>query len=250
MKADFIPGIYNYCDRWCERCTFAKRCRVYTEDLEAKKTKKVDVIHERISTDIEKELKKSFELLQKMVEDREVLGYMEETEEDYIEEQSDNQGNTLKEKGNVYIKLVDEWFKSNKAFFEEREEEISKKIALKLGVDEEALDHINRAFENIRWYQVFISAKIHRSLAGLKLENFEEIHFTQNDSNGSAKVALLAIEQSITSWETIRTYFPEKTDELIDIFVLLHKIQEELKQIFPLAKKFIRPGFDDVFSNF
>ena len=21
-----IPGIYNYCDRWCERCTFTSRC--------------------------------------------------------------------------------------------------------------------------------------------------------------------------------------------------------------------------------
>ncbi len=23
---DFIPGIYNYCDRWCERCQFTSRC--------------------------------------------------------------------------------------------------------------------------------------------------------------------------------------------------------------------------------
>ena len=21
-----IPGIYNYCDRWCERCSFTSRC--------------------------------------------------------------------------------------------------------------------------------------------------------------------------------------------------------------------------------
>ena len=24
-----IPGIYNYCDRWCERCPFTSRCMVY-----------------------------------------------------------------------------------------------------------------------------------------------------------------------------------------------------------------------------
>ncbi len=24
----FISGIHNYCDRWCERCTFMARCRV------------------------------------------------------------------------------------------------------------------------------------------------------------------------------------------------------------------------------
>jgi len=22
----FIPGVYNYCDRWCERCALASRC--------------------------------------------------------------------------------------------------------------------------------------------------------------------------------------------------------------------------------
>ena len=24
-----IPGIYNYCDRWCERCPFTSRCLNY-----------------------------------------------------------------------------------------------------------------------------------------------------------------------------------------------------------------------------
>ncbi len=26
---NFIPGIYNYCDRWCERCPFTDRCMNY-----------------------------------------------------------------------------------------------------------------------------------------------------------------------------------------------------------------------------
>src|SRR5260370_29401528 len=26
---DFISGIYNYCDRWCEKCPFTSLCRVY-----------------------------------------------------------------------------------------------------------------------------------------------------------------------------------------------------------------------------
>ncbi len=38
---DLISGIYNYCDRWCERCAFTSRCmnfamsRKYTDDPEA-----------------------------------------------------------------------------------------------------------------------------------------------------------------------------------------------------------------------
>jgi hypothetical protein len=29
----FMPGIYNYCDRWCERCPFPSRCRVYAMEM-------------------------------------------------------------------------------------------------------------------------------------------------------------------------------------------------------------------------
>ncbi|HVE57390.1 MAG TPA: hypothetical protein VNB22_11225 [Pyrinomonadaceae bacterium] len=28
MSDKFVSGIHNYCDRWCERCTFTARCRV------------------------------------------------------------------------------------------------------------------------------------------------------------------------------------------------------------------------------
>ena len=27
----FIDGIFNYCDRWCERCYFTSRCRVFEQ---------------------------------------------------------------------------------------------------------------------------------------------------------------------------------------------------------------------------
>ncbi|MDB5210640.1 MAG: hypothetical protein JWQ30_1467, partial [Sediminibacterium sp.] len=31
MKEEFISGIHNYCDRWCERCTFTNRCSIYED---------------------------------------------------------------------------------------------------------------------------------------------------------------------------------------------------------------------------
>ena len=30
----FISGIYNYCDRWCERCAFTDRCLTYASSRE------------------------------------------------------------------------------------------------------------------------------------------------------------------------------------------------------------------------
>src|SRR5438128_10686000 len=31
----FIPGVYNYCDRWCERCSLSNRCLNYAMEKEA-----------------------------------------------------------------------------------------------------------------------------------------------------------------------------------------------------------------------
>src|SRR5882672_706316 len=31
----FIPGIFNYCDRWCERCIFTARCQTFAMEQEA-----------------------------------------------------------------------------------------------------------------------------------------------------------------------------------------------------------------------
>ncbi len=40
----FITGIYNYCDYWCERCAFTRRCRNYASDrAERRQTRPEDV---------------------------------------------------------------------------------------------------------------------------------------------------------------------------------------------------------------
>lgn len=41
-ESKFIPGIHNYCDRWCERCYFTSRCRVY-EKLDESDTEANDI---------------------------------------------------------------------------------------------------------------------------------------------------------------------------------------------------------------
>ncbi len=28
-EENFIPGVFNYCNAWCARCTFRLRCRNY-----------------------------------------------------------------------------------------------------------------------------------------------------------------------------------------------------------------------------
>ena len=48
-KSDFVSGIYNYCDRWCERCLYVDECMNYTHanlierEVEAKKNRKKSI---------------------------------------------------------------------------------------------------------------------------------------------------------------------------------------------------------------
>ena len=37
MTHNFIPGVYNFCDRWCERCPLTARCRVFAMTEERKR---------------------------------------------------------------------------------------------------------------------------------------------------------------------------------------------------------------------
>ena len=41
----FISGIYNYCDRWCERCQFTSRCLLYAQERESAGDTEANDIH-------------------------------------------------------------------------------------------------------------------------------------------------------------------------------------------------------------
>src|SRR5215217_1563177 len=65
----FIKGIYNYCDRWCERCTFTSRCLNYAqlqamEDERGFGPTKRDVDN----TEFWRMLQQSFQITQELLE--------------------------------------------------------------------------------------------------------------------------------------------------------------------------------------
>ena len=42
---DLIPGIYNSCDRWCERCPLTSRCLVYATEQEDNDSSQTQDLH-------------------------------------------------------------------------------------------------------------------------------------------------------------------------------------------------------------
>ncbi len=102
---------------------------------------------------------------------------------------------------------------------------------------------LNDYFEVIQWYLPFIEVKLARAISS-KLRRPESDEFPK-DSDGSAKIALIAIERSIEAWQFLFEQLPQRQDEILKHMMLLQKIKNATEKEFPNARAFVRPGFDE-----
>jgi hypothetical protein len=101
-------------------------------------------------------------------------------------------------------------------------------------------------FEVIQWYSTFIHVKLIRAITGkLGDDGWEEENGFQRDFDGSAKVAMIAVERSIQAWSIVYEMLPHSEDNCLKALAVLQKIMALVEKEFPRAKDFIRPGFDD-----
>ena len=241
-----IPGIYNYCDRWCERCPFTSQCSIYDpEEIDTNNWS------EGFFDLMEEILDDTLELIREAIIEEDPEGWDKLMEEILL--LPDEMDNPIQEEpalvglGRQYFELSEQWLDTHQEILVAKEVELNQKQNLGVDVSLEG-ERINDALEVIQWYLFFISAKIHRAVNGLKDKDMMALMGHQNDANGSAKIALIAIERSLTAWETLRSYFPETTDSMLDVLVLLTKLRLGLQQLFPETDKFVRPGFDEMGS--
>lgn len=149
----------------------------------------------------------------------------------------------LMQAANTYIAMVDEWFQDAEEYFSQKEETLNMLLRVNAPGREpvtEAADLID-AVEVIHWYQFFISAKLHRALMGRDEPN----DGLPRDADGSAKIALIAMDRSMAAWERLLYSFPERETETLRILAHLQRLRSKTEAIFPAARAFIRPGFDE-----
>ncbi len=66
-----------------------------------------------------------------------------------------------------------------------------------------------------------------------------------DDANGTAKLVLVSIRRSIAAWLKMREIMPHHEDEILEMLVILDRLQRGIHQVMPDAEAFIRPGFDE-----
>ena len=100
---------------------------------------------------------------------------------------------------------------------------------------------LSDALETIEHFTMITPLKIIRSLAALSSCGREQ----QYDSQGSAKVALLALERMARSWRLLVDAGCLTEAEVAPFVAELNRLNRLVEYAAPDARSFVRPGFDE-----
>jgi hypothetical protein len=262
----FIEGIYNYCDRWCERCSFTSRCMLYAMEEEDRDDPDAhDIRNEAFWKKLSSVFKQAHEMIETMAAEHGIdLGAVdvEQAREEGSRRRERTKKDPLAQSAQHYVGLVNEWF-DNVYTEAEASSDADPNVGDLPIVDFDAADRalgIQDAIAVVRWYQFQIAVKIMRGL--LRDDDFDDDENgvgeaedqsesnMQSDSDGSAKVALIGIERSIGAWARLRELLPDKADSILPIMLHLEQLLRATELVFPKAQSFVRPGFDEAPDRF
>jgi len=254
MKANSkaIPGIHNYCDRWCERCYFTSRCNVFenTKDINPEEE---DIHNKAFWGRISNQFNETIQLLYQAAASHGIdLRAIPEKElkkakakEKKVQDKSEK--HPLSSLSMDYATVSIGWLKTNDDLQRKRDE-LQQHLSLGIlpeGQAKEQVATIQDCLEIIQWYLHFIHVKLMRAITGkLDDDGWEEKNGFQNDYDGSAKIALIAVERSLQAWSALHQLVPLDEDEFLKIVGMLQGIKVQTETEFPKAYQFIRPGFD------
>lgn len=244
---NFISGIYNFCDRWCEKCELSHRCKLFADEQEdLKEIKNTDDFIGIIS----KSFQKTIELLQDFATQRGIdLGEMLR-EEDAVYEKITS-FKLIKKQPEVdasirYSKKIEQFLKKNN-YFENEKTFFLKQIEMAIEIDknEKTLKILEEALQIINWYQFQISVKLTSAFRYFPHDPAFEDE-VQNMHHASAKITLIGIENSMKAWHSILEIVDtSKEDFILNFLIQLVQLKRNIYKKFPLIDKFKRPGFDE-----
>ncbi len=252
---DLIPGIYNYCDRWCERCPMTSHCLNYLTLLEdgAFDTGANDIRNEDFWKKIGESFEVAFSMLQDLAEKHNIdLSSTEEEMETYKQEHEafrEKQWHTpISTLANQYLKKGSAWLEASHDLLLQKQEELNASLRMGLpdGQEIQEANSIKDAMEVLFYYIHQILVKLMRAQSGKERNSpFSDEDEFPKDSDGSAKVALKSIDRCIGAWGILHQSFPEEEGTILDMLSMLERLRTMVEKEFPDARTFVRPGFDE-----
>ena len=232
---NLIPGIYNYCDRRCERCRFTARCLQFSENRHEEAIGRTANLS--VGQAVARSLERSLDILRiigrriglDLAGDQATGGSSPECavgKDDDVQE-GDAAADPLVVRARDYATTT--W-------------PILRALRPVLDVRGEAV--LLEALDTLEWSSTSISAKIFRAIWTTAEERLEGDE-VQNDANGSVKVARLMIDEARRAWRTLMEPGQATADGVpARLVMVLDELDAGLEARFPRAMDFVRPGFD------
>jgi hypothetical protein len=213
-----IGNIYNYCDRWCEKCPLTGSCSLYASYSKLP-YQRINPGCESSESFLEPDLYSILQQLTntiKKLENDTALPTLADSSQ-FQKNKSALAKHPLTQMAGSYAQMVADWIEENRV----------------------SIPHSTKEYiEIVEWYQYLIGLKLQKSL-WTKMANPQK---TCNNTDGIAKIALIAMQSSSTAWAAI--YAICNDDKILDLLALLERMTHTSQTEFPNAPKFMRPGFD------
>jgi len=221
VQDGFIVGIFNYCDRWCERCPLTSRCRVFASLAE-----------------IDFEEGNGPLIEPRMVRERRRLASQ------MIEMHADAQevGQEARPKPGERLGQLPPDLEASMAPDAEMvmNAPVLQKKLRQLTMS--ANPTVRLATETIRYFSLYVPMKMMRAFSQVARNGPGE---QQSDANGSGKAALLGLERMEGAWKALIETHHVQASLAAPFLAEIARMQRNLDRALPDARKFVRPGFDE-----
>jgi hypothetical protein len=228
---NLVPGIYNYCDRRCDRCRFSERCLSHLESREVD-ARPDDRAGPTIGTMAGRSLSRALEMV-RIIAERQGLDLTTAPEEQARQAREAD----AREQRALAVPIV----------------ALSRRYALTTWPITRALwpivmargdEAVIEALEAIERLCTSVASKIYRAVRGMEEPDFDAADL-QSDPNGSAKVARLLIDESRRAWRVLMQPGRASADGVpAQLVRMLDDLDAGIGARFPRAMEFVRPGFD------
>ncbi len=267
----FIPGIYNYCDYWCERCAFTGRCRNYRTDRELEREARGepppdDATQRDFWNQLAEQLREATVFGRPGDWADEVEYEFDDTPDPLYEKREEELERAVKEHplntlAHSYMMKVAAWLESSDTDLKAVAQELLESAGIQFDETdyEEQARQIGEMIDVIGWYHTLLPPKVSRALRSMLQRTDEEgwdketaevlAESRLSDANGSGKLALVSIQRSAAAWVRMRKILPRREDEIIEMLAILARLRRGIHEALPGAESFVRPGLDEGDAN-
>jgi hypothetical protein len=250
---DHIDFISEYCDRWCERCPLTHKCAAFARESDPEEMDTHSEAVEKAMEQLRLELALPDPPAQPWLEELSQLAEPSDAEQKELDRAFESREQRVRNDpimtaahdysvdAYTWLKLYGEATRTRAASVLPERGDSPEATVLRM-----ELAGVLDAIEVVRWDTRLIAAKLRRALGG-KADGAELFGDdpAQTDWNGSAKLTLILTERSEAGWRLIARWAPE-SEIAIQLADCLAALRGAIERAFPLARRFTRPGFDEM----